>query len=77
MELMKAAVLKKFGSIDELAIMSVPKPQLKPHQVLVRVCATSVNPVDYQTRRGDYKDLVKLPAIIGNLQFIWVIYKTS
>ncbi len=65
MELMKAAVLKKFGSIDEFEIMSVPKPQLKPHQVLVRVCATSINPVDYQTRRGDYKDLVKLPAIIG------------
>ncbi len=35
------------------------------HQVLVRVCATSINPVDYQTRRGDYKELVKLPVILG------------
>jgi NADPH:quinone reductase-like Zn-dependent oxidoreductase len=33
--------------------------------VLVRVCATSINPVDYQTRRGDYKELVRLPAILG------------
>jgi len=24
-----------------------------------------VNPIDYQTRRGDYKDLIRLPAIIG------------
>lgn len=65
MELMKAVVLKKFGSINEFEIMSVPKPQPKPHQVLVKVCATSINPVDYQTRRGDYRSLVKLPAIIG------------
>ena len=63
--MMKAAVLTEFGSVDCLEIQEVPKPQPKPHQVLVRVYATSINPVDYQTRRGDYKDLVKLPAIIG------------
>jgi NADPH:quinone reductase-like Zn-dependent oxidoreductase len=65
MQFMKAAVLTAFGSVDEFEIQEVPKPQPKPHQVLVRVHASSVNPVDYQTRRGDYKDLVKLPAIIG------------
>ena len=63
--MMKAAVLTEFGSVDRFEIQEVPKPQPKPHQVLVRVYATSINPVDYQTRRGDYKDLVKLPAIIG------------
>ena len=65
MSLMKAAVLNEFGDFNELTIQEVLKPQPKPHQILVRVCATSVNPVDYQTRRGDYKELVKLPAIIG------------
>lgn len=65
MQFMKAAVLTAFGSVDGFEIREVPKPQPKPHQVLVRVHATSVNPVDYQTRRGDYKELVKLPAIIG------------
>ena len=65
MSLMKAAVLKEFGNVSKLTIQEVPKPQPKPHQILVRVCATSINPVDYQTRRGDYKNLVKLPAIIG------------
>lgn len=65
MSRMKAAVLKEFGSVDKLTIKEVHKPQPKPHQILVRVHATSINPVDYQTRRGDYINLVKLPAIIG------------
>ncbi|MGB5632040.1 MAG: zinc-dependent alcohol dehydrogenase family protein [Waterburya sp.] len=65
MPLMKAAVLREFGNVNKLTIQEVPKPQPKPHQILVRVCATSINPVDYQTRRGDYKELVELPAIIG------------
>src|SRR5690606_10747543 len=34
--------------------------------VLVRVHATSINPLDYQVRRGDYRDLVPLPAITGH-----------
>lgn len=65
MQLMKAAVLTAFGGVNGFEIQEVPKPKPKPHQVLVRVHATSVNPVDYQTRRGDYQNLVKLPAILG------------
>lgn len=65
MQFMKAAVLTEFGSVDRFEIREVPKTQPKPHQVLVRVHATSLNPVDYQTRRGDYQNLVKLPAILG------------
>jgi NADPH:quinone reductase len=65
MEHMKAAVLNAFGGAESFEIQTVPKPVPKPEQVLVRVCATSINPVDYQTRRGDYQDLIQLPAIIG------------
>ena len=65
METMQAAVLTAFGDAESFEIQTVPKPMPKPEQVLVRVCATSINPVDYQTRRGDYKDLMQLPAIIG------------
>ncbi len=32
----------------------------------MRVHATSINPLDYQVRRGDYRDLVPLPAITGH-----------
>lgn len=65
MESMKAAVLTAFGDAEKFEIQTVPIPTLKANQVLVRVCATSINPVDYQTRRGDYKELVQLPAILG------------
>lgn len=65
MQLMKAAVLTAFGGGNGFEIQEVPKPNPKPHQVLVRVHATSLNPVDYQIRRGDYQNLVKLPAILG------------
>lgn len=62
---MQAAVLTTFGDPEGFEIQQVPKPTPKANQVLVRVCATSINPVDYQIRRGDYKDYMQLPAIIG------------
>jgi NADPH:quinone reductase len=65
MEFMKAAVLTAFGDAEKFEIQTVPTPTLMANQVLVRVCATSINPIDYQTRRGDYKELVRLPAILG------------
>jgi NADPH:quinone reductase-like Zn-dependent oxidoreductase len=34
--------------------------------VLVRVHASGVNPLDIQTRRGDYADSVELPLILGS-----------
>jgi hypothetical protein len=65
MEYMQAAVLTAFGGAEVFEFQNIPKPVPKASQVLVRVYATSINPIDYQTRRGDYKDLVRLPAIIG------------
>jgi len=62
---MKAMVIKAFGGPEVFEQREVPKPVLRPRQVLVRVRATSVNPLDYQIRRGDYKAYVRLPAIIG------------
>ena len=63
---MKAQILKSFGSPDSLELCEVPKPVPHTGQVLVRVHATSINPLDYQVRRGDYADLVPLPAITGH-----------
>ncbi|GAA6615287.1 alcohol dehydrogenase catalytic domain-containing protein [Scytonema sp. NUACC26] len=65
MKSMQAAVLTAFGDAESFKIQTVPMPMLKSNQVLVKVCATSINPIDYQTRRGDYKDLIQLPAILG------------
>lgn len=63
---MKAAVLTRFGGPDAFELRDVEVPEVGPRQVRVRVHATAINPLDYQIRRGDYKDYVLLPAIIGH-----------
>ncbi|MCV6797694.1 zinc-dependent alcohol dehydrogenase family protein [Achromobacter ruhlandii] len=63
---MKAIVLTAFGGPDSFELRDVPKPVPQAGQVLVRVRATAINPLDYQVRRGDYPDLVPLPAITGH-----------
>ena len=63
---MKALILKAFGGPESFELREVPKPVPQAGPVLVRVHATSINPLDYQVRRGDYPDLVALPAITGH-----------
>nr|WP_315846273.1 zinc-dependent alcohol dehydrogenase family protein [uncultured Achromobacter sp.] len=63
---MKAITLNAFGGPDAFELRDVPTPEPQAGQVLVRVQATSINPLDYQVRRGDYPDLVPLPAITGH-----------
>lgn len=63
---MKAVVLTAFGGIENLQLQEVPVPSVDPGELLVRVHATSINPLDYQIRRGDYPDYVPLPAITGH-----------
>lgn len=63
---MKALILNAFGGPQAFELRDVPKPVPHAGQVLVRVYATSINPLDYQVRRGDYPDLVPLPAITGH-----------
>ncbi|MER7738136.1 zinc-binding dehydrogenase [Streptomyces sp. NPDC096538] len=64
---MQVMELVRFGDTETaFATREIPRPDPGPGQVLVRVEATSVNPLDLQTRRGDYQDQVALPAVIGN-----------
>ncbi|MBC7272952.1 MAG: zinc-binding dehydrogenase, partial [Streptomyces sp.] len=64
---MRVMELVRFGDADTaFATRELPRPTPGPGQVLVRVEATSVNPLDLQTRRGDYRDQVALPAVIGS-----------
>src|SRR5207244_10047018 len=64
---MKAVVLHEYGGPDKLKYEDVPDPVAKEGQVLVRVAATSVNPIDYKMRSGAVKDFfpLELPAILG------------
>ena len=63
---MKALRLTSFGGPESFELCDLPRPMPQAGQVLVRVHATSINPLDYQVRRGDYPDLVPLPAITGH-----------
>ncbi|WP_233237281.1 zinc-dependent alcohol dehydrogenase family protein [Bordetella sp. LUAb4] len=63
---MKAITLNAFGGPDAFELREVATPLPGAGEVLVRVHATSINPLDFQVRRGDYPDLVQLPAITGH-----------
>jgi len=63
---MKAAILNEFGSFENFKIAETPTPKPRFQEVLVKVLATSVNPLDYQVRRGDYKNELALPVITGH-----------
>lgn len=64
---MKAVVLHEYGGPDKLKYEDVPDPVPKEGQVLVRMTATSVNPIDYKMRSGAVKNYfsLELPAILG------------
>ena len=64
---MKAVRLHAYGGVDQLRYEDVPTPEPGPDEVLVKVAATSVNPIDWKIRNGAAKDRmpVKLPYILG------------
>ena len=49
---MKAIIQYKYGSPDVLELQEVDKPVVKDDQVLIRVQAASVNPLDWHFLRG-------------------------
>lgn len=62
---MQAQVITQFGGPEQFQQQELPKPTLKPGHVLIRVMATSVNPVDYKIRRGEYKAIgPAFPAVL-------------
>ncbi len=65
---MKAVTLKAPGGVENFEIQDIDKPTLKPDEVLVKVKAISLNPVDTKTREGNafYGQLKEDdPVIIG------------
>ena len=51
-ELMRAAVVTRYGDPDVIEIMEVPLPALKSNTIMVRVAASAVNSADARTRGG-------------------------
>ncbi|MEI7806911.1 MAG: NADPH:quinone reductase [Verrucomicrobiota bacterium] len=63
---MKAIRVDQFGEPDVLRLVELPAPQPTVGQVLVRVHAIGVNPVETYTRSGNYARKPALPYTPGS-----------
>src|SRR3954463_14850170 len=58
---MKALIVREFGGPEMMTVEDVPTPSPSATQVLVRVRAIGVNPVDSYIRSGTYARKPQLP----------------
>ena len=56
---MKAVVINKFGGNDAVEVKDMPNPVAGPGEVLIKVRAASVNPIDWKIRRGLLESALK------------------
>jgi NADPH:quinone reductase-like Zn-dependent oxidoreductase len=61
---MRAALLSETGGPEVLRVQEVERPEPGEGQVLIRVRAASINPIDWKFRRGLAPK--QLPAVLGN-----------
>jgi NADPH:quinone reductase-like Zn-dependent oxidoreductase len=57
---MKSIQIKQYGSEDQLEMVDVPKPEPGARQVLVRIAATSFNPIDPKRTSGGMRQIFPL-----------------
>ena len=64
---MKAAIFNEFGGPEKVRVTITEVPELKEGEVLIRMRAAGVNPVDAVISKGYYKDMMphSLPVIPG------------
>jgi NADPH:quinone reductase-like Zn-dependent oxidoreductase len=64
---MKAIVVRQYGGPEVLKFEEYPDPVAGAGEVLMRVAAASVNPIDYKRRAGLTKDFYPMtfPGLIG------------
>lgn len=65
---MKALTFKRYGKTPEIGFADVPRPTLKPDELLVQVHAAGLNPIDNMIPAGTFKPILKfeLPATLGS-----------
>ncbi|KAI6232630.1 NADPH:quinone reductase [Aphelenchoides fujianensis] len=62
---MRAALVREFGGEEKINVEEVPPPLAGEKQVLIRVKAAGVNPVDTYIRSGTYALKPELPYVPG------------
>src|ERR1041384_3187292 len=75
---MKAIAYAKFGNAAVLKTVEEPKPVIKASEVLVKVKAVSINPMDWKIRKGEMKLMSgsKFPKNTG-VDFAGIIEETG
>ena len=64
---MKAVRIHRYGGPEVLSYEEVPKPEAGPGELLVRVHAAGINPIDWKIRAGHHKLVMRfhLPTVLG------------
>jgi NADPH:quinone reductase-like Zn-dependent oxidoreductase len=64
---MRAAVTEVFGGVERLVVREAPMPAPGPGQVLLRVRAASLNPIDCKLREGKLRFVFRMkpPFVLG------------
>ncbi|SEU12959.1 NADP-dependent oxidoreductase [Variovorax sp. OV084] len=65
---MKAFIIDRYGKKEVGRIGEMPDPEVRDDDVLIRIHAASINPLDTKTRSGEFKLILpyRLPLILGN-----------
>jgi NADPH:quinone reductase-like Zn-dependent oxidoreductase len=75
---MKAVVVNEYGGPEVLKYQDLPRPEPKEDEILVRVMAAAVNPVDSYVRQGMFakRGIDNRPLVIGS-DIAGVVEKTG
>ncbi len=65
---MRACYIERYGGPEQLRLGERPTPACGANDVLIRVKAAGLNPVDFKTRDGKIKILLpyRMPLVLGN-----------
>src|SRR5262249_7892201 len=64
---MRAIGIRRFGGREVLEELDLPIPKIEPHELLVRIKAAGLNPVDWKIREGLLQQRMPhhFPTVLG------------